>query len=34
MDQISKGEIHALITETYNGDFNKMKNNLNTCIEP
>jgi methyl-accepting chemotaxis protein len=30
---ISKGEIPAKITDKYNGDFNEIKNNLNTCID-
>jgi methyl-accepting chemotaxis protein len=33
VDHISKGDIPAKITDTYNGDFNTIKNNLNTCIE-
>ena len=33
MDQISKGVIPAKITDTYNGDFNTIKNNLNQCID-
>ena len=33
VDQISKGTIPAKITDTYNGDFNTIKNNLNQCIE-
>jgi len=33
VDQISKGAIPAKITDTYNGDFNEIKNNLNTCID-
>jgi methyl-accepting chemotaxis protein len=33
VDQISKGAIPAKITDTYNGDFNTIKNNLNTCID-
>ena len=33
VDRISKGDIPAKITDTYNGDFNTIKNNLNTCIE-
>ena len=33
VDQISKGDIPAKITDTYNGDFNTIKNNLNTCID-
>ena len=33
VDNISKGNIPAKITDTYNGDFNVLKNNLNTCID-
>jgi len=33
VDEISKGQIPAKITENYNGDFNLIKNNLNTCID-
>ncbi|MEK7392165.1 MAG: MCP four helix bundle domain-containing protein [Fibrobacterota bacterium] len=33
VDDISKGNIPARITDTYNGDFNTLKNNLNTCVE-
>ena len=33
VDKISKGAIPAKITDTYNGDFNVIKNNLNTCID-
>ena len=33
VDQISKGEIPAKITDTYHGDFNEIKNNLNQCID-
>ncbi|MCX7087502.1 MAG: methyl-accepting chemotaxis protein, partial [Methylococcales bacterium] len=33
VDNISKGNIPAKITDTYNGDFNILKNNLNTCID-
>src|SRR5208337_3968699 len=33
VDQISKGDIPAKITDTYNGDFNEIKNNLNACID-
>jgi methyl-accepting chemotaxis protein len=33
VDRISKGDIPEKITETYNGDFNTIKNNLNTCID-
>ncbi len=32
VEQISKGEIPAQITDTYYGDFNLIKNNLNTLI--
>jgi methyl-accepting chemotaxis protein len=32
VDRISKGDIPDKITDTYNGDFNTLKNNLNTCI--
>jgi len=33
VSRISKGAIPAPITDTYNGDFNTIKNNLNVCIE-
>ncbi len=33
VDRISKGDIPAKIAENYNGDFNAIKNNLNTCID-
>jgi len=33
VDDISRGAIPAKITDTYHGDFNTIKNNLNTCIE-
>jgi methyl-accepting chemotaxis protein len=33
VDRISKGDIPAKITDNYNGDFNTIKNNLNTCID-
>ena len=33
MDRISKGDIPPKITDSYNGDFNEIKNNLNTCID-
>jgi methyl-accepting chemotaxis protein len=33
VDNISKGNIPAKITDTYNGDFNTLKNNLNACID-
>jgi methyl-accepting chemotaxis protein len=32
VEQISKGDMPALITDTYNGDFNLIRNNLNTLI--
>lgn len=33
VDHIAKGRIPAKITDTYRGDFNTIKNNLNQCIE-
>jgi len=33
VDRISKGDIPPKITDTYYGDFNTIKNNLNTCID-
>ena len=33
VDRIAKGDIPPRITETYYGDFNEIKNNLNMCIE-
>ena len=33
VDRISKGDIPPKITDTYHGDFNEIKNNLNTCID-
>ncbi|HLP14634.1 MAG TPA: HAMP domain-containing protein [Bacteroidota bacterium] len=33
VDRIAKGDIPAKITDTYNGDFNTLKNNLNVCID-
>jgi len=33
VDRISKGDIPSKITDTYQGDFNSIKNNLNTCID-
>jgi len=33
VDRISKGDIPTRITDTYHGDFNTIKNNLNTCID-
>ncbi|MDV3428463.1 MAG: methyl-accepting chemotaxis protein [Bacillota bacterium] len=33
IDKISSGDIPEKITETYYGDFNNIKNNLNNCID-
>jgi methyl-accepting chemotaxis protein len=33
VDRISKGDIPPKITDSYNGDFNEIKNNLNNCID-
>ncbi|MBU1218889.1 PAS domain-containing protein [Myxococcota bacterium] len=33
VSKISMGDIPAKITDSYNGDFNIIKNNLNTCID-
>ena len=33
VDKIAKGDIPEKITDNYNGDFNKLKNNLNQCID-
>ncbi|MFN8597029.1 MAG: methyl-accepting chemotaxis protein [Anaerolineae bacterium] len=33
VDRISKGDIPAKIVDKYNGDFNEIKNNLNTLID-
>jgi methyl-accepting chemotaxis protein len=33
VDKISKGKIPPKITDSYNGDFNLIKNNLNQCID-
>jgi methyl-accepting chemotaxis protein len=33
VDSISRGNIPAKITDNYHGDFNTIKNNLNTCID-
>jgi methyl-accepting chemotaxis protein len=33
VDRISKGDIPPKVTDTYYGDFNEIKNNLNTCID-
>jgi methyl-accepting chemotaxis protein len=32
VDRISKGDVPSQITDTYHGDFNNIKNNLNTLI--
>jgi methyl-accepting chemotaxis protein len=32
VDRISKGDVPQKITDTYHGDFNEIKNNLNQCI--
>ncbi len=32
IDRISKGDLPPVITDTYHGDFNEIKNNLNGCI--
>ncbi|MDP3086792.1 MAG: methyl-accepting chemotaxis protein [Methylotenera sp.] len=33
LDSIARGDIPERITDHYNGDFNNIKDNLNTCIE-
>ena len=33
VDRIAKGDIPAKISDSYNGDFNEIKNNLNQCID-
>ena len=33
MERIAKGDIPNRITDTYHGDFNEIKNNLNICID-
>jgi methyl-accepting chemotaxis protein len=33
VERISKGDIPAKIIDSYNGDFNEIKNNLNHCID-
>jgi methyl-accepting chemotaxis protein len=33
VDRISKGDLPPKITDTYKGDFNEIKNNLNNCID-
>lgn len=32
VERIARGDIPAVITDAYNGDFNNIKDNLNTCI--
>ena len=33
VDRLSKGDVPPRITDTYRGDFNEIKNNLNLCID-
>jgi methyl-accepting chemotaxis protein len=33
VDRIGKGEVPPKITDNYNGDFNTIKNNINSCID-
>ncbi|MCE5243608.1 MAG: HAMP domain-containing protein, partial [Desulfobacteraceae bacterium] len=33
VDRISRGDIPPKIADSYNGDFNQVKNNLNNCID-
>jgi methyl-accepting chemotaxis protein len=33
VDRIGKGEVPLKITDTYNGDFNTLKNSINACID-
>ena len=33
VERISRGDIPARITDSYQGDFNNLKDNLNTCID-
>ena len=33
IDRIGKGDVPAKITDNYNGDFNEIKNSLNSCID-
>jgi methyl-accepting chemotaxis protein len=33
VDRISRGDMPPAISDSYNGDFNTIKNNLNTCID-
>ena len=32
IERISRGDVPELITDNYNGDFNEIKKNINTCI--
>jgi methyl-accepting chemotaxis protein len=33
LESIARGDVPSLITEHFNGDFNSIKDNLNTCIQ-
>ncbi|MBK8573896.1 MAG: MCP four helix bundle domain-containing protein [Holophagaceae bacterium] len=33
IDRIGKGEVPEKITDSYNGDFNTIKNNINSCVD-
>lgn len=33
LDQLAKGQLPAPITQTWNGDFERLRNNLNTAVE-
>lgn len=33
VDEISKGKIPSKVSESYKGDFNALKNNLNNCVD-
>jgi methyl-accepting chemotaxis protein len=33
VDRIGRGEVPPKITDTYNGDFNTIKNNINACVD-
>ena len=33
IEQIGRGEIPEKISDTYNGDFNEIKNDINSCID-
>ena len=33
IERIAQGNTPPKITDNYNGDFNEIKNNLNTCID-